>query len=416
MKNNVHEIKYEIKGEEWKNLVDKAWEKTSKKVKIDGFREGKVPRNIYEEKYGKMQLFTLAIEDNLNEFYIKVLEENKLIPVVEPDVNIESFDDDKAILVFNVITAPEVNVKKYKGLNVKKEEVNITNEEIQQEINKITKEYAELVNKEGSVELGDIAVINYVGTKDGIAFDGGTADNYSLKIGSNTFIPGFEENVIGMNVNETKDIDLTFPENYPAEELKGAKVTFKVTVVEIKEEKTPELNEEFFKDLGIEEVKNKEELEKFLKENMIAKKEVELENAYIDSLLKEIASNTEVEIPTKMIDAEVNRILEEFKERLAYQQLNIEDYYKWTGTTEEKLKESVLEEATSRVKSRLILDNIMKLENITASEEEIKNRVNELCKHYNMTEEELTKQFGDSSILEYEVKIKKTFDFLKENN
>ena len=413
---NIHELNYEITGQEWQTAINNAWTKVSKSVKIDGFREGKVPRNVYEEKYGKIALYKEAVDSSLNEVYVKLLTESKLEPVIAPTVDIMDVTDEKATIKFTVTTAPEVEIKSYKNLGVKMDSTEVTEEELNTEIDKILTQYAELVVKEGKVESGDTAIIDYEGKKDGVAFEGGTASNHELKIGSNSFIPGFEDGVIGMSVGEVKDIELTFPEEYHSEELKGAKVVFTVTLNEVKTEVKPELNEEFFMDLGMDDVKNEEQLRSFIKENLELKKKSEVENKFIDEVIKAISKDMKVEIPTGMIDEEVNRIMDEFKERLQLQHLNIEDYYKWTGGSEEVLRTTVEPEAKSRVESRLILNEIIKLENLTASSEEIEKRTEELAIHYNMTKEELTKQFGDKNILEYEVKIKKAIEVLKENN
>lgn len=413
---NIHEIKYEIKGDVWTEAIEKAWSKVSKKVKIDGFRDGKVPRNVYEEKYGKTLLYQEATEGLLNTIYDEILKDNNLVPVMSPDVNILDYNDELATVVFTITTAPEVVVNEYKNLGVEKEDDTISDEELEAEFNKILTQYTELVIKEGNVVEGDTAVIDYVGKKDGVEFEGGKAENYELKIGSNSFIPGFEDAVVGMGINETKDINLKFPEEYPSEDLKGQDVVFTVTVNEIKEEKMPELDEEFFLDLGMDDVKTEAELKSFIKENLSLRKTSEVENKFIDDLLKKIGENVEIDIPSGMIDEEVNRIFREFNEKLSMQHLSIEDYFKWTNSNEETLKETVKPEATDRVKSRLILDEIIKQEKIEATDEEIDKRIDELAIHYHMTKEDLLKEFEDKSILTYEVKIKKVVDFLKENN
>lgn len=413
---NIHEIKYEIKGDRWIEAIEKSWNKVSKKIKIDGFRDGKVPRSVYEEKYGKTMLYQEAVESLLNVVYDEIVEENKLVPVVRPDVNILDYNDELATVIFTITIAPEVVIEKYKKLGVEKEDDSVSDEELDMEFNKILTQYTELVIKEGKVESGDTAVINYVGKKDGVSFEGGTAENHELKIGSNSFIPGFEDGVIGMEINETKDINLTFPEEYPSEELKGQEVVFTVTLNEIKEEKMPELDEEFFLDLGMDDIKTEEQLKNFIKENLSLRKKSEVENKFIDELLKKIGEKVEIEIPSGMIDEEIERIFNEFNEKLKMQNLSIEDYFKWTNSNEETLKETVKPEANDRVKSRLILDEIIKLEKIEATEEEVEKRVEELAVHYHMEKEALLKEFEDKSILEYEVKLKKVIEFLKENN
>ena len=232
---NVHEVVQKIDGDTWKSAIDKVFLEKQKTVKVDGFRQGKVPRNIYEQKFGKESLFLDAANHVLNDAYVKMMEKSKLIPVVQPSVDIKSISEDGVEFVFKVITKPEVKVKKYKGLKIKPEKVKVTEEEVNHELGHLLERYTELVTKEkGKVENGDIAIIDFEGFKDGVAFDGGKGENYSLEIGSHSFIPGFEEGVIGMKSGEEKDLNLKFPEDYGAKDLAGAEVVFKVKVNEIK--------------------------------------------------------------------------------------------------------------------------------------------------------------------------------------
>ena len=271
-KKNVHEVTIKIENETWKEALDKAFKEKVKDAKVDGFRKGKVPRDIYEKHFGKESLWLDAADKVLQEAYTKAIEESKLIPVVQPDVNLKNISDDLVEFVFKIITKPEVNVKKYKGLKIKPEEVKVTKDEIEHELSHVLEKYTELVTKEGKVESGDIAIIDFEGFKDGVAFDGGKGENYSLEIGSNTFIPGFEDQVIGMKVGEEKDLNLTFPEDYGVKDLKGAAVVFKVKVNEIKTKQTRELDEDFFEDLGLEGVDSKEKLEKEIEKILKFKK------------------------------------------------------------------------------------------------------------------------------------------------
>jgi len=262
---NKKEITITIEGKEWENALDKAFKEKVKSVNVDGFRKGKCPRNIFEKKFGKESLFIDAAESLIQDAFKKAMDENKeIIPVVQPRVDIKSIDDKHVEFLFTIITAPALTIKKYKGLGVKKSAVKVEKEEIEHEIGHLLEKYTELVTKDGALENGDIAVIDFEGFKDGVAFDGGKGENYSLEIGSNTFIPVFEEQMIGMKTGEEKDLDITFPEDYMAEDLKGQKVVFKVKVNEIKEKQKRELDQDFFEDLGMEGVDTKEKLEKEL--------------------------------------------------------------------------------------------------------------------------------------------------------
>ena len=222
---NVHEVSIKMEGKEWTDACDKAFKEKQKTVKVDGFRKGKVPRNIYEKKFGKESLYLDAANNLVAPAYDKAMTSSELVPVVQPSVDIKSIDETGVEFVFKIITKPEVTIKKYKGLKIKKEKVEVTEDEINHELSHLLEKYTELTVKEkGKVEKGNIAIIDFEGFKDGVAFEGGKGENYSLEIGSNTFIPGFEEQVIGMKVGEEKDLDVTFPEDYGAKELAGAKV------------------------------------------------------------------------------------------------------------------------------------------------------------------------------------------------
>lgn len=272
--------------------------------------------------------------------------------------------------------------------------------------------YKENVTKDGKIENGDIAVIDFEGFKDGVAFPGGKGENYSLEIGSNTFIPGFEDQLIGLKAGDEKDIDLTFPEDYHAEDLKGQPVVFKVKVNEVKEVVIPELDKDFFDDLGMEGIDSKEALESQVRENITAQKEKKAEDKWTDDLLAEVAKTTEVDVPAAMISDEQNRMIKEYGQNLQMQGISLEQFYQFTNMTEDKLKEEYKEQATKRVTYRLILDAIIKEEKIDATEEEVNKEVSELSKKYQMSEEEFTNNFG-TEMIKYELKVRKVFDLLK---
>lgn len=413
---NVHEITIKIEGEEWKKALDKAFNDKKRDASVDGFRKGKVPRDIYEKHYGKESLFIPAADYVLQDAYMKVMEENKLVPVVQPDVNLGSIDDDGVEFIFKVITKPEVNVKKYKGLKIEKEKVEVTKEEIEHELSHVLEKYTELVTKEGKVESGNVAVIDFEGFKDGVAFEGGKGENYSLEIGSNTFIPGFEDQVIGMEVGEEKDINLTFPEDYGAKDLAGADVVFKVKVNEIKEKRTRELDEEFFEDLGMEGVDSKEKLEKEIEESIKARKEMEAENNYVDKILEEVSKNVEVDIPEEMVNEEIDRLMKRFEENMRMQGISLDLYYQFTRSTEADLRNQLEKEAYSNVLYRLMLEEIMTLEKIEVTEEEVEKEAASLAEKYQMEKEEFLKQFGGLDMIQYDLEMRKTIDSLKEFN
>ncbi len=415
-KNNVHEVIVKIEGVEWTEALDKAFKSKQKDAKVDGFRKGKVPRNIYEKHYGKESLFFPAAEEVLQSAYAKAMEESNLIPVVQPSVDIKDISDKGVEFTFKIITKPEVKIKNYKGLGIKPEEIKVTKDEIDHEIGHLLEEYTELVTKEGEVKNGDVAVIDFEGFKDGKPFDGGKGENYSLEIGSNTFIPGFEEQVIGMKTGEEKDLTVSFPEDYGVEDLKGQPVIFKVKVNEIKEKVTRELDKEFFEDLAMEGVDSKETLEKEVEEKIKAQKEADNENKYIDHLLEEVAKNVEVDIPQEMVDEETTRLLGRFEQQMAMQGISLDIYYQFTKSSEEDLRKQMDKEAYQNVLYRLMLEEIMNLEKIEVSQEEASKEAEELAKKYKMDKEDFLKQFGGLEMIQYDLEMHKVIDLLKELN
>ncbi|MBP3841495.1 MAG: trigger factor [Bacilli bacterium] len=415
-KTNVHEIEIKFEKDEWTKAQDEAWKNVQKKVNMDGFRKGKVPRNVYEKKYGKGEILIEAANSLVDPAYHRAMEESKLIPAVTPSVDIKEMDEEKVTFAFKIITKPEVKIKKYKGLNIKPEKIEVTKEEIDHQIGHILEEYTELVTKEGKVENGDIAIIDFEGFKDGVAFDGGKGENYSLEIGSNTFIPGFEEQVIGMKPEEEKEIKVVFPEDYGVETLKGAPAVFKVKLHEIKEKKAREFDEEFFEDLAMEGVDSKEKLEKEVEKEIKAQKEMDNENKYVDKLLEEIAKNVEVDIPQEMVDEESDRLLKNFEQQMAMQGISLDIYYKFTGSSEKDLREQLDKEAYNNVLYRLMLEEIMNLEKVEVSEKEAEKEAEELSKKYKMEKEEFLKQLGGIEMIQYDLEMRKVVELLKEAN
>ena len=414
MKKNIKEINITIEGEKWQKAIDKAYDKVSKKVKIDGFRPGKAPKDIFLKKYGKENLLVEAADSCMQDAYMDILKDNEGLEIVaQPKVEIKGVSDEKLELMFTLILKPEVKLGKYTGLGVKKEEAKVTKKEIEESIDHMRSHYAENVTKDGKVANGDIAIIDFEGFKDGVAFAGGKAENYSLTIGSNSFIPGFEEQIIGMEKGEEKELNLTFPEDYHAEELKGAPVVFKVKVNEIKEVKVPELDKDFFEDLGMEGIDSKEALEKQVEENIKTRKESELENKYLDELLEAAAKNTEVDIPDAMIEEEIDRMLKQYEENLNMQGITLEQFYKFTNSDEKALRDQMKEEASKRVKFRLMLEEIAKAEKFDMSDKDAEKEAEELASKYQMTKDEFLKQFGGLEMVKYDYKMRQAMETLK---
>ena len=416
-KKNVHEVVIKIDGDAWVKALDTAFKKKQKTAKVDGFRKGKVPRDIYEKHFGKESLFIDAADSVLQDAYTKAVEESKLVPVVQPAVDLKSLSEDGVEFTFKIVTKPEVKVNKYKGLNIKPEKVEVSEEEVNHELGHLLEKYTELVTKEdGVVEEGNTAVIDFEGFKDGVAFDGGKGENYSLEIGSHTFIPGFEEQVIGMKAGEEKEIEVTFPEDYGAKDLAGAKATFKVKVHEIKEKQNRELDEDFFEDLGIEGVNSEESLKEEIKKSITAQKEMDVENKYVDAILEGVSKNVEVDIPEEMVEEEVTRLMNRFEQQMRMQGISLDLYYQFTQSNEADLRNQLEKEAYSNVLYRLMLEEIMNLEKIEVSLEEAEKEAEELAKKYQMEKEEFLQQFGGIDMVQYDLEMRKTIELLKEAN
>ncbi|MDD2505435.1 MAG: trigger factor, partial [Bacilli bacterium] len=326
MKKNVKELEITIEGKKWEDALDKAFKNKKKEIKIDGFRKGAVPKDVYIKKLGIESLFMDAVDLCLNDAYISVIKDNELKPVCEPIVDVTHICESDATFKFTVIERPEIKLGEYKNLGVKKEAAKVTKEEIAQEIKNLREKYVDVIeDNDGTIEKGSTAVINFTGIVDGKELEGGKGEDYPLEIGSNTFIPGFEDSLIGMKLNEEKVIKLKFPEDY-VDELKGKDVEFTVKVVGIKKRILPELNEEFYKDLGYENVKTENELESEVSKHLLEHKEADAENKYIDELLKKATENLEVEINEEIIADEIKRILNQYTQQLQMQGLTLEQY------------------------------------------------------------------------------------------
>lgn len=409
---NVKTIEKEYKGSVWESALDKAFQKAKKDVKVDGFRAGTVPKEIFIKKYGIESLYNDAVDIILQENYNTVMEESKLEPVCQPKVDIKDINKDSLTLEFTIIVKPEVTLGAYTDLKVKKEKVKVTEEEISAEIKRLTSKFAEIVVKEsGEVVEGNTVVIDYKGTMDGKEFDGGSAENYPLEIGSHTFIPGFEEGIVGMKKGEEKVLKLKFPENY-TEELKGKDVAFAVKVNEIKERVLPELNKDFYEDLGYKDINTEEEFNAKIKEELEKRKSNEIENKYTEDCLNKAVDGMKVEINPEIIDDEVHRMLHQMDESLRQQGLTLDQYMQFTKITHEDLHKQAEPEALKRIKERFLLETVAEKENIKPTKEEIASRIDELTKVYGVSTEELLESFGGEDMISYDVKMRKALEIV----
>ncbi len=416
MAKSEKEIEIEIVGKEWEEALDKAFKKANKNAKIDGFRPGKAPKDVFIKKYGKQSLYMDAADSAADMAYQKLLKEHaddvKEL-VARPDIALKDVNDEKIVFLFTLTTRPEVKLGKYKGLGIKKDEVKAETEEIEDAIYHMRERYAEDVIKEGKIENGDIAVIDFEGFVDDKAFDGGKSENYSLKIGSGTFIPGFEEQLVGLKSGDKKDVKVTFPEDYHAEDLKGKEAIFKVTVHEVKEVKIPELDKDFFDDLGMEGINTKEELEAQVSENILARKEMEAENKYLDDLLEAAAKNVKVDIPEAMVNEELDRMVQQYADHLKMQGITIEQFYQFTNSDEQALKDQMRPEAIKRITYRLMLEEIAKEEKIEIDDKTAKDEAKKLAEKYQMKEDEFLSAFGGLDIVKYDMRMRQAMEILK---
>lgn len=383
-----------VNGTEWKGLQDKAYEKVSKSAKVDGFRPGKAPRDMYEKKYGKQDIMMEAADMAIKHEYERLLTDEKITPVIEPKVNLVKCDEEELEVKFEFVVEPKIELGKYTNLGIKMDKVKVTKEEVENRIKSLLDEYAEIEVKDGSVEDGDIAVIDFTGFKDGVEFEGGKGENYSLTIGSKSFIPGFEDAIIGMKKGEEKDIDLTFPEDYMAEELKGKAVVFKVKVNEIKTRVVPKIDKEFFEDLGMEGVTTKEELEHEIKHELEHQKEHEAEHVYEEKCLDKAAENMKCDICEELVMDEVEHMYKEFIERMQMQGISEDMYFQYTKAKKEDITDQMKPEALKRIKYRYLLKEIIKVEKIKVTDKEAKDRVKEMAKMYQVSEEVILKELS----------------------
>ena len=407
-------IKFE--GKEWESILDKAFNKDVKNAKIDGFRKGHVTKELFINKYGVSALFESAANIAINDAFEMVLKDKEVDPIIRPMVDILTIDETHIELKFEIVNKPKVLVKKYKGLGVKKEEAKVTKDEIKKEIEKLVSTYAELIIKDGSVENGDTAVIDFEGFIEGVAFQGGKADNYSLEVGGAQFIPGFEEQIVGMKKSDTKDIKVKFPEDYHSEELKGKEALFKIKVNEIKRKELPKMDEDFFADLTIPNIKSESDLEKHFELELKAKKGREVEEKFVENLIHEAAKSVSVEIPEELIEEELHKMIDQVSNQVKNLGLSIEQYYEMTNSSESDMKVKFKDDAVRKITNTFMLEEIAVLEKLEVSHEEVHEKMHELCDIYGIDEETLLKEIGSEDHIMFDVLMSKVINFLKENN
>lgn len=416
IKESRFEVEVEVDKETWKKAQEKALEKLAKDVNVKGFRKGKVPAEVAKKHIDQGQLFNEAINSLLPSVFKEVLDEEKLRPFTRPSVDVTKLSDDDLTLKFNIITAPKVKLGQYKDHHLGKEEVKVSPEEVENAMKARLEQNAELVLKEGASEMGDTVVIDFEGFIDGKPFDGGKAENYSLELGSHSFIPGFEEQLVGKKANDELDVNVTFPEQY-IESLKGKDATFKVKVHEVRAKKVPELNDESVKELDIKGVEDLAGLRKYEEEHLRSHKEQDVRRAYWEKLIDAIIKDSEMNIEDEVLDEEVHAMKDNLTRQAAQSGMSLEQYLSITGQSEEDLDKTLRVEADKNIRTVLIMEKVAELEELQVTPEEIDFEIAKIADAYKMefnkVKELLTK---DMDRFTQNIRTRRIEDFLFAHN
>jgi len=407
------ELLVTVDGEEWAKAQEKAFNKLAKNFEMPGFRKGQAPKALVRKQLNEERIMVEAIDEIATDALFAGIEEHKLQMITRPTLDIDKMTKDEATIKFIVTVAPEVKLGKYKDITIKKKAVEVKDKDVEGELKNYQNRFAELVEKRGKVAKGNTAIIDYEGFLDGVAFEGGKGENYSLEIGSGSFIPGFEEQLIGMKANEEKEITVTFPEEYHAEELAGKEAVFKVLVHAVKQRKLPELDDEFAKEVDIKGVETLEQLRNYIVDDLTKRKTEEADQAAENELMSKVVDAAEVEIPDVMVQDELNQMVDDFKNRLSQQGLTFDLYKQFTGQDEAKIREEMSKDAYNRVKVRLVLSEIAKQENLEVSDEEMEEEYKTISEMYSMDLEKV-KASIDANAVKYDLRIRKAYDLIKQ--
>ena len=382
-----------VDGETWENAQKKAFNDFKKNVSIKGFRTGKVPEALLKKQISKEAIYDRAVEGVANEALVEAVKEHNLELVARPTLDYKDASDESVTLVINCVVSPEVTLGEYKGLDIHKDEVNVTDEDVEAELSKVQDRFADWVLREEGqpAEDGDQVTIDFVGKKDGEPFEGGSGENYPLELGSNTFIPGFEEQLVGVKTDDVKDVTVTFPEDYQAADLAGKEAVFTVTVHDIKYKDRPEVNDELIAQLKRDGVETVEKFKEVTKEDLTKERERAADEKFTNDLMETISDNATVEIPAVMIENEVDNLYRDFTNRMQQSGFTAEQYFAATGQTEADLKATMRPDAQRRVKGSLVLDAVIKAENIEISDEDVEKEYTEMSTLYNMDVEQIKK-------------------------
>ncbi len=414
---NKNEVKltFNIEAEKFEEAMKKVYVKTAKYFNIPGFRKGKAPMQLVERQYGSAIFYEDAFNELVPDIYDEAIKENKIEAVSRPNIDIVQMEKGKELIfTATVETKPEVELGKYKGIEIKKIEYNTTDKDIEHELGHMAERNSRLVSIEDRpVEKGDITTIDFVGSIDGVEFEGGKAENHELEIGSNTFIPGFEDQIIGMKIDEEKDIKVKFPEDYFSKDLAGKDAIFKVTLHEIKKKELPKIDDEFAKDVS--EFDTLDELKNSIKEKLDTENTEKAKYETEEEAIKVVCDNTKLDIPNGMIELEIDNMVKDMENRLSYQGLNLNQYLQIMGKTETEIRDSFKEQAEKNIKSRLVLEAIVKAEKIEVTPEEVSDKIKEMAKQYGRKEDELLANEQLKEYIEGNLKTEKAIDFIVKN-
>ena len=417
VKNKANEVKLEftVEAEKFNEAIQTVYKKNAKYFNIPGFRRGKAPFKMVEKAYGIQIFYEDAFNEIAGDVYVKGLEDNKIEAVSKPEIDIKQIESGKDLIFTAVVqTKPEVTLGEYKGIELKKVEYNVSDEDINYELAHAAEHNARLVAVEDRpVQKGDITIIDFEGFVDGVAFEGGKAENHELEIGSGKFIPGFEDQIIGMKIDENKDIKVTFPEEYPAKELAGKEATFKIKLHEIKKKELPEINDEFAKDAS--EFDTLADWKKSIKERLEKENASKAKFEMEDKAIEEVCKNAKVEIPSGMIETQIDNMEKDISSRLSYQGMNLDQYLQMIGKTKKEFRDEYKEEAEKQVKVNLVLEAIMKDSKIEVTEEEIDAKIKEMAETYGQKEEEAKNNPNLRKYVEETLKSEKTIHFIVDN-
>lgn len=411
--NSVGELQVSIEKDAWKKAQEKAFNKLAKNVEIAGFRKGQAPAKLVEKHISKQNILIEAVESVANDMLQEGIKEHNLEVVARPELkNIDELTEKKATVTFEITVKPEVELGEYKGLPFNLEKVEVSEEEIAAELKRLQERYAEMQVKE-TAENGDTVTIDFEGFKDGVAFEGGKAEKYNLVLGSNSFIPGFEDQLIGTKAEEEKEVNVTFPEDYHVKELAGAPVVFKVKVHEVKTKVLPELDDEFAKDVNAQGVETIEQLKEHIKNNITDDKTRAAEDKAVNDLMTKVVDGVKVDIPQAMIDDETNSLINDFAMRLQQQGMSLDQFLKMTNQSMDVIKEQFAKDAENKVKFRLVLEAIANKEDLKVEDGDVDTEYKNIAESYGMDVEEVKKLIPAEN-LEYDVKIRKAYDLIKD--